>query len=73
MVLYNYPGAGAFDGTITVSVGTKGTVVAKRSRDKPQPISNVAAHVDDPPPISESPIVNLVFWDGFESGDLTAW
>ncbi len=73
LLLYNYPGAGAFDGTITASVGTKGTVVAKRNRDKTPPISDIAPHVDDPSPFSETPIVTLIFRDGFESGDLSSW
>jgi len=73
VLLYNFPGAGAFDGTITASVGTKGTVVGKRNRVKPTPISNVSPPEDEPPPFSDSPIVSPFFEDGFESGDLSAW
>ena len=73
LLLHNYPGAGAFDGTITASVGTKATVSAAPSSDKTPPISNIAPPVDDPPPFSESPLVNLIFSDGFESGGLSAW
>jgi len=73
LLLYNYPGAGAFDGTMAASVGTKATVSAAKIRDKTPPVSNIATHVDDPPPFSESPLVFLIFSDGFESGDLSAW
>jgi hypothetical protein len=73
VLLHNYPGAGAFDGTLTASAGAKAAGFPARSTDKTPPISNIDPYPEDPPPFSESPLVHLIFGDGFESGDVSAW
>jgi hypothetical protein len=73
LLLYNYPGAGASNGTLTASVGTHAAGFPAQSRDKTPPISNIDPAPEDPPPFSESPLVHMIFSDGFESGDLSAW
>ena len=73
VIFHNYPGSGAFDGTITAAESTESHTAAARNRDKSLPISNLEPHEDDPPAFSESPIVSLIFSDGFESGDTMSW
>ncbi len=73
ILLHNYPGVGAFDGTVTASDTLEAAGGGAHSRIKVDPISTVEPRADDLPPYAESPAASLIFGDGFESGDLSAW
>ncbi len=73
VILYNYPGAGTFDGTLTVQQGAGKALPVSHLQSKPLPTSNVTPYDEGPTPYTESPAAHFIFKDGFETGDLLNW